>query len=202
MNIFALHNDPKEAARMMCDKHVIKMIIETAQILSCVLDKRYRKDCKSETDTLQPSERLGLPQYPKAHAKHPCTLWAMESKANFNWLRKHLRELCWQYSVRYPNRNGSMKAHSLEWTAMVYDAQADYLEFDKQRRTPFAQAMPVEYKNPEDPVGAYRTYYLMDKTFAQWKRVETPSWYAYGRILMLHTSKSVTQILTRQELAA
>lgn len=199
MNVFALHNSPKIAAQMMCDKHIIKMIIETAQILSCVLDYRYKEEHK--TDDLTPSKQLDLPQYPKAHAKHPCTLWAMASTANFDWLRDHLRELCRQYSVRYPNRNGTMKAHSLEWTAMVYDAQAQYLEFPLQQRTPFAQAMPDAYKS-DDAVVAYRTYYLMDKSFAAWKRVPTPTWYEQGRLAMLQDAKKASTVLSENSIAA
>ena len=74
MNIFVLDRNPSKAAHMMCDKHVVKMIIESAQMLSAVLDCQYRSDRRGGDGPV--IEQYGLPGYPKAHAKHPCTLWA------------------------------------------------------------------------------------------------------------------------------
>lgn len=79
MNIFVLSRDPLEAARMQCDKHVVKMIIETAQMLCTV----------------------GVGQYKKTHINHPCTVWASKSLSNFNWLKIHGLELCREYTYRY-----------------------------------------------------------------------------------------------------
>ena len=81
MNIFVLDRDPKTAAYMMCDKHVVKMILESAQMLSAVLDHQYKKEYRGGDGSV--IEQFGLPGYPKAHAKHPCTLWLKESQANF-----------------------------------------------------------------------------------------------------------------------
>jgi len=81
MNIFCLSSNPKEAAQMMCDKHVVKMIIESCQMLSAVLDRNYKDEYKS--GELTPSQQFGLPQYTKAHKKHPCTMWAYYSKENY-----------------------------------------------------------------------------------------------------------------------
>jgi hypothetical protein len=191
MNIFILDQDPKQAAMMMCDKHINKMIIESQQILSCVLDKRYQeRHLSKDKDALTPSKQLGLPQYPKAHAKHPCTLWALESRANFRWLLKHTRQLVSEYSFRYRERNGARKVHSLEGNLSIYEAQGQYLSFPVARLTPFAQAMPVEYKEHGNAVAAYRTYYLMDKSFAKWEKHRgAPTWYKYGRLMMLRQTR-------------
>lgn len=204
MNIFVLDNDPKIAAQYMCDKHINKMIIESQQILSCVLDLRYKEEHLSKNkDALRPSQQLGLPQYPKAHAKHPCTLWALASRKNFNWLLAHTRALVWEYSFRYRERNGAMKVHSLEGNLMIYAAQAKYLWFPAFKLTPFAQAMPDDYKQEGDAVGAYRTYYLMDKSFAKWQKHRAePSWYKYGRLLMLHTARGLSLNETREDIMA
>ena len=72
MNIFVLHKDPKIAAQMACDKHVIKMILETAQMLC----------------TAARTKGAWAP-YKQTHKKHPCTLWAAATKANWVWLTTH-----------------------------------------------------------------------------------------------------------------
>ena len=92
MNIFVLDKDPYVAAENMCDKHVVKMIIESAQILSAVVDVRSGSFLTEEYD---------LPKYPKAHVKHPCTIWAMKSRSNAIWVINHLEALSKEYTKRY-----------------------------------------------------------------------------------------------------
>mgnify|MGYP003112577410 FL=1 len=173
MNIFVLDKDAKIAAEMMCDKHIVKMIIETNQILSCVIDK-----CGTEGRSIE----LELAQYPKAHAKHPCTLWAMESFYNAKWLVTHLKYIEKEYAKRYPR-----KTHKLDGNHAIYDRELDDCAFAEELvMTPFAQAMPDPYKVEDDAVAAYRKYYLMDKgNFAVWK-LETPQWFINGREAMLN----------------
>ena len=83
MNIFVVHQDPQIAAQMLCDKHVVKMILETAQMLCTVV---------SHTGAETP--------YRATHAKHPCTLWAAHSKANWEWLVAHGKAMCMEYTRR------------------------------------------------------------------------------------------------------
>lgn len=83
MNIFVLSLDPAEAARMQCDKHVVKMIVETAQIL-----------CTAGRGVYRPT-----------HANHPCTVWAGQSADNFKWLIRHGLALCEEYTFRYGKRH-------------------------------------------------------------------------------------------------
>jgi len=169
MNIFCLSSNPKEAAQMMCDKHVVKMIIESCQMLSAVLDRNYKDEYKS--GELTPSQQFGLPQYPKAHMKHPCTMWSYESKENYLWLLKHLEALCLEYTRRYG------KTHKLSGTIMVYKGQYQYLNFEKVSLTQFVQAMPDDVKH-ENPIQAYRDYYNKYKSyFAKWKMGNVPYWY-------------------------
>lgn len=171
MNIFVTDNCPYESAKNLCDKHVNKMWIETAQILSAVIDHRvpmHKGPLRLANQTV--SEVCGLPQYPKAHVKHPCTIWAMESQMNAQWLTKHMHGIEQEFRLRYPRTE-----HKLQGTYKQYVLQLEQCEFDKVEMTPFAQAMPDLYK-ADDAVVAYRTYYLMDKTFASWKK-ETPIWF-------------------------
>lgn len=148
MNIFILHADPDIAARMQCDKHVVKMVLETAQMLSTVAGGPYKP----------------------THINHPCTVWARTSSANFDWLVRHGLALCREYTYRYGKRH---KCEDII-KAIGYGTPAD--AFPAKRRTPFAQAMPDEYKQP-DAVQAYRAYYH-SKTFAMWLRGRpAPAWW-------------------------
>ena len=170
MNIFVLDRDPVVAAKMQCDKHVVKMILECAQMLSAAVDVNYKIHLRGDV-TKKPSEQLGLPGYPPAHIKHPCTMWVRESSSNYKWLLKHMRALCNEYSRRYG------KTHSQEGLLMLYEGQMPHLYFDKSRRTAFVQAMPEKYKD-KDPVKAYQAFYNMDKfPFAKWKLGSVPEWF-------------------------
>ena len=80
MNIFYVDADPKIAAHSLCDNHIRKMQIESAQML-CTTFWHYG---------------FWAP-YKKAHYNHPSTKWVRESKANFNWLLEHGLEICKEF---------------------------------------------------------------------------------------------------------
>ena len=152
MNIFILDNNPRKAATMLCDKHVVKMIVETAQILCTV------------------AHTNGHPApYRATHRHHPCTLWAGEAKANWDWLIEHGMEMCQEYTRRYGRTHKTQSV--MEWCR---DTQVGPTG---GRRTPFRLAMPPEYK-ASDPVVSYRSYYIGEKSrFAKWSHGTTPSWW-------------------------
>lgn len=79
MNIFILDIDPVRAAQMQCDKHVVKMVLESAQILSTINGGPYKP----------------------THKNHPCVLWAQETAGNYHWLSIHALALCAEYTLRY-----------------------------------------------------------------------------------------------------
>ena len=143
MNIFVLDRNPVKAAQMMCDKHIVKMIIESFQMFSSVIDSNY-DPAKLGDDPLLPHQRLGMYDYPKSVPKHKCTEWLTESRGNYKWMLKHTRAMCREYSKRYG------KCHKAEGMLMIVEGQIDHLLFDKERRTQFVQAMPdkVKDKNP------------------------------------------------------
>lgn len=152
MNIFVLSRSPARAAEMACDQHVVKMPTETAQMLSTVL----RQLCVE----------VG---YKSSHAKHPCTLWAGATADNFSWLVEHGRALCFEYTWRY---------HKVHAAKEVIVACSEYVsKVPAGPLTPFAQAMPEVYRQP-DAVKAYRAYYIGEKLkFARWAKTRgTPSW--------------------------
>ena len=173
MNIFALDRDPKIAAEMLCDQHIVKMIIESIQMFSAVIDMNYKDDCRGADSP--PSQTLGLYNYPKSVRKHPCTLWLASSRGNYKWLIKHTRAMCLEYTKRYN------KSHKSEGLVMVCEAQEKYLDFLYQRKTEFVQAMPDQAKK-KDPVQGYRNFYNLYKfAFARWQKTRpAPEWFTNG----------------------
>lgn len=161
MNIFVLDKDPKIAAVMLSDQHVSKMILESAQMLSAV------------------AVRWGHPYiYKPAYTKHPCTLWAGNSYANWLWLIKHA--LAMEEEKLYRTGKGHLSAEVVRF----YQKNNFGPPKEKNILTKFAQAMPFRYKN-KDPVIAYRNYYLHDKQFFKngkrptWTKREPPFWWDY-----------------------
>jgi hypothetical protein len=150
MNVFYLDHDPVKAAQMHNDKHCVKMVTETAQILCSALRHRdWDEDW----------------MYRMTHMNHPCTLWAIDWN-NFHWLCKLGLALSEEYTFRYG------KVHkSQEIIEQCYQVVLDshYLWGDHE---PPALAMPDEYKD-DDPVVAYRNYYLGDKQFYLYKNRKT-----------------------------
>jgi len=152
MNIFAVDTDPKIAAQQLCDKHVVKMILESAQMLCAVFPK-------------------GDAPYKRAFYNHPCTKWARESEENYEWLLSHAFAMCQEYTRRYGKIHKSLDA--IHWCGCNYHK----LDLPRIGLTKFAQAMPDEYKN-ECSVTAYRSYYNGEKAyFAKWSKREIPSWF-------------------------
>ena len=162
MNIFVLDRDPEVAARMHCDKHVPKMILETAQMLSTA---------HHVYDTPQAQF-----VYKKAHLNHPCTIWVRESTANYSWAWHLYLNLLVEFKKRRGKHHKSGELiHHLAHTPPMPSCGL----------TPFAQAMPPEYKQA-DAVEAYRAYYKGDKAaFAKWEwpTAQTPSWWDSAKFL-------------------
>jgi hypothetical protein len=155
MNIFVLDKDPVKAACYACDRHCVKMILETAQMLSsCVLDR-------------DPSAS-GF--YKKTHFNHPCTAWARTSRQNFEWLVEHGFALGAVYNSRYKKLHKSVD--------VIRRAESYKHLFPCPRLTPFAQAMPDVYRG-DDAVHAYRLYYAGAKhAFCTWRAPHpTPFWW-------------------------
>ena len=154
MNIFVLDKNPEIAASMACDKHVVKMIVETAQMMCTVIS----------------SHGYDTPYRP-THKNHPCTLWAGQSRDNWNWLIDYGMGLCDEYTRRYGRVHKSQSV--IEWCAMKH------IDLPNTARTPFAQAMPPQYKNT-NPIKAYRDYYVGEKSYmAKWK-LGAPQWWPNG----------------------
>lgn len=186
MNVFALDLDPGQAAQWHCDKHVVKMCVEYAQLLSTahrVLDGRLvtaqalgpagrvrtRRWHLLPGETLVDGEVQGARCYAATHLNHPCALWTRESTGNYTYLLGLLQALLAEYTHRYGRVHQGGRHLS-------------FLRDLPQRlpggpRTPFAQAMPAACRGP-DPVAAYRTLYQLEKArFCTWKARPVPPWF-------------------------
>jgi hypothetical protein len=162
MNIFLLDFNPRKAAEYHCDKHVVKMILETAQLL-------YTAHWMLNPEVL-PAE-----SYKKTHVNHPCAIWVRESLSNYIWLAELGKCLCAEYTHRY---------HKLHKTAIHIEWLQSHLpNLSDIGITLIRQAMPKECKHP-NPVEAYRTYYLEYKShFLVYTSREVPAFAAsVGRI--------------------
>lgn len=144
MNIFFLSLSPKEAARLHCDKHVVKMIIETAQLLY------------SAHWVLDPED---LPDfaYKLAHKNHPCSIWVRKSLVNYLWLCSLGWWLCKEYQYRY----GDMKIHKSE-SHILWLMEHPPKSITIKGFTKPPQAMPDEFKQ-DDFISAYQLFYIESK---------------------------------------
>ena len=177
MNIFYLHEKPYPCAVMHCDKHVVKMVLESAQMLSTahrILDGDEFADRNS--------------LYKAAHVKHPSSVWVRQSAKNYQWLVDLWYNLGQEYSLRYEGR--IHKSSSLgALTTLPVNIPQD-VEF-----SPPPQCMPDEYKQ-EDTVQAYRDYYCGEKaSFAQWHFFPyAPAWFITKNKELVAMDKLAKQI--------
>lgn len=180
MNIFVLSTDPKEAAEFHCDKHVVKMILETGQMLCAAHWIGWQRSLKTDTSLRRRAfmERLAseipsqlIPPWKMTHAGHPCTQWAQRSAENYEWLLSLGMHLCREYTARY-------KKHHKAESVYAWLAENRPPVFEGSGFTQFAIAMPDTCKISEDPVECYRQYYRVHKRrMAKWKTRE-PDWFS------------------------
>ena len=165
MNLFILSLFPKEIAKFMMDKHVVKILLEAVQML-----------CSARRVLLPNDEETNAPLYKLAHKNHPVTIWCRTSRENFIWTLDLVDEMHKEWRFRYNHPDTKFhKSYLVAQYLRQHIPDADV--FPEQRLTPFAQAMPDQYRC-EDAVVAYRKYYLGEKArFAKWKNVNPPSWF-------------------------
>ncbi len=157
MNIFVLDENPQVAAKMHNDKHVVKMILESAQLLCGV---------HHMTDPLTTEQ---VP-YKLSHNNHPCSIWARQCVENYIWLCDLGLALCEEYTYRYGKRHKSQDI--IEWCLINEPNLKENGDI-----TPFALAMPDECKT-KTAVESYRLYYLTHKRdMSTWKNRKKPEWF-------------------------
>ena len=139
MNIFYLDKDPITAAIVQYNKHVVKMILESAQMLCAAHHVLGNSD--------------NVP-YKLAHKNHPCTIWARENSLHYDWLYEHMMALGDEYTARYSKIHMSIdKCKHLN----IHPENIPHEEFEQP-----PQCMPDEYKD-KCSVQAYWNYYIGEK---------------------------------------
>ena len=185
MNIFYLDKDPVVAAQMSCDKHVVKMILESAQMLCTVkrvLDGTEYTDLTKNGRKIKrwrhPNDNLEPLLYKAGWVKHPSTIWLFQSAYNYIWLYKHMMALNEEYKKRYNHKKDHMTIEKLGAILKFPPTNALYNKI----ATDPTPAMPEHCKVPGDSVASYRKYYILEKKrFATWKSpAKTPQWYIEG----------------------
>lgn len=160
MNIFYLDADPILAAQQQCDKHVVKMILETAQLLSTA---------HRELDGDAYADSVGL--YKATHKNHPSAVWVRGCVANYHWAHVHLTALCAEYTRRYDKTHKTQRLLALLAVVPSAISSSDAI-------TDVPQCMPDDYKC-SDSVAAYRDYYQQEKLSQPWAKysyTEAPAW--------------------------
>lgn len=159
MNIFFLSNDPDDCARQHCDKHVVKMILETAQLLS---NAHHMLD----------GDQVIKPIYKLTHKNHPSAVWTRTSVTHYEWLWMLLGTLCKEYTHRYG------KVHKVERDGLIEILKTPPANIPRSNwMSEPPPAMPDEYK-VANVVESYRNYYRGAKrSFARWTNREIPEWF-------------------------
>ena len=160
MNIFYFYDCPIASAKAQPDKMLVKMPLETAQML-CTAHR--------ELDGDEYADEVGL--YKRAYWNHPCTVWARESYDNYRWLYKHFIALGNEYKYRYGREHGSI-------TKLKDVLEPCPLNINEGEMSTVAQAMPDKYKRLYDPIQAYRDYCINEKHYAKWEKGRAkPNWW-------------------------
>ena len=153
INIFVTHPDPVISAWSLDDKRVIKMILESAQLLSTAL-------------FLHKGEIAGL--YKPSHINHPCTKWVARNQSNFGWLTEHAFALCCVYQTAYDKRHKSSDVIELAAHLIQYLPPGELSSFENC--TPF--------KDRPDIINNYKQYlnskWDSDKLKPTWKNRVPP----------------------------
>lgn len=165
MNLFILSLKWAECAEYMFDKHISKMILEAVQMLCTA---KYILDMEEECE---------IDLYKPTHKNHPVSIWIRESQANYIWTLNMVDAMHTEWKYRYGHPAEKMHKSYEMAINLSYVIPAED-KFPKIGLTPFALAMPDEYKH-EDPVLAYRAYYQssMKQGLATWKNRNVPDWY-------------------------
>jgi hypothetical protein len=160
MNIFVTSACPKKSAAALDDKRVVKMVLESAQMLSTAIN-----------------EHGGVAPYKSTHKNHPANVWARTTRSNYMWLYAHFKALCEEYTNRYG------KVHKCE--SYVMDFKRLAIHIPEGTITMFANcaanaSIGISYKDDTDVFQAYRKYlsarWQTDKRKPTWKNNTEPAW--------------------------
>ena len=183
MNIFILHENPTIAAQLQCDKHAAgKMAVESAQMLSTahrmldgtVMKAPSKSGKRMVNKYVHPDPEMDELLYNAVHFNHPCTVWNMQTTANYRWHFEHFIALCNEYTYRYGKKH-------LTDTKLRHVLAKYPKNLPKKKLTPFALAMQHQPQciDRNDPVKSYRDSYntKQDNFKMVWSKRPTPEWF-------------------------
>jgi hypothetical protein len=184
MNIFYIDEQAENCAKWAVDSHCVKMILESAQLLSTahrlldgiqyvenkpvagIFPVRYRKIKR----WLLPDARETA-MYSATHVNHPCAIWARESHCNYAFLWVYLAEHCKEYTHRYG------KVHKIESSGLLTLLADHPNNMTNPTWSEPPSAMDTKYIISEDPIINYRNYYKYGKAHLhKWKNRQAPAW--------------------------
>ena len=154
MNIFVTDQNPKICAMSLCDKHAVKMILESGQMLSTA-----HRLCNGSTDV-----------YKTAYQNHPCTIWTRQTDANYMWHLELFVHMCAEYQYRYK------KIHTT-YSKLINQLLTIPSGIPNGELTPFPCCMPDEYKISSNVFHNYR-WFICNKPFPRvWTKRSPPFWF-------------------------
>jgi hypothetical protein len=175
MNIFYLHKDPIIAAQMHVDKHCVKMILESCQLLCTAHRMLDGDETMGKTATGRNIKRWILPDerndvlYTATHINHPSAVWFRQNRGNYYWLWCLLKSLCDEYTYRYG------KIHKCQEIGLVDKLKWFPNNLPHGEFTDPTPAMPDQYKVPGNSLKSYHNYYNGEKQrMFSWKKRPIP----------------------------
>ena len=176
MNIFYLHEDPIQNAKWHIDKHIVKMPIEYAQLMSTAHRLLDGEMYLGKTAIGRNIKRWRLHDerenilYKASHINHPSAIWVRESIENYFEMYKLYMAVLAEFTNRYGKIHGSSKPS----IALIRPPS----NIPMVKGTQLPQCMPEICKVKNNPILAYRNYYIVEKnSFASWKNREIPEWF-------------------------
>jgi hypothetical protein len=194
MNIFYVDSDPEVAARNMVDRHVVKMILETAQLLSTAHRVIDGEEFVGQTQSGRKAKRWRLSgkadaiMYAATHINHPSAVWVRENSANYAWLYDHLLALGREYTYRYGRTHLTID----KLKDILRDAPANIEQSKVMTKMP--SCMDKQYIISLDPIINYRNYYNYGKTdLLRWSNRPPPQWID-GTVIVTDGKKQIYTI--------
>ena len=183
MNRFYIEEEPTAIAKSHCDKHIVKMPLEEAQMLCTAhrlldgnLERRPSKSCKTMVKYWKLDDVVSESVFYKAvHMSHPCTKWSMETDSNYRFAYSLFMALCREYQHRYGKVH--MCGQKL-WIALR--RLPKNIPIGPMTEMPLAMGSNPECMDPGDVLGSYRHYYATKKGRFKmvWTNREEPKWWS------------------------
>lgn len=178
MNIFYLDRDPKNCAEYHCDKHVVKMIIEYAQLMSTahrIIDGKEYTDLTANNRKIKRwrlSDEREQTLMKASHTNHPSNIWARANHLNYKWLYEMWCHLLDEYTHRYG------KVHACARLKDVLANLPENIPLGLRESEP-TPAMPDDCKIANNSLASYHKYYKEKKMhFARWTKRSIPEWFS------------------------